>query len=132
MQRQRISTDTPWESEYGYSRAVRSGPFVFVSGTTAADAEGRAMACGDPYGQTVYILDKIGRALEACGAGMSDVVLTRTYLINVDDWPHVARAHAECFRDVRPAATLIEVRRLVDPRFLVEIEVQAVLDDEPR
>ena len=90
------------------------------------------MACGDPYGQTVYILDKIGRALEACGAGMSDVVLTRTYLINVDDWLHVARAHAECFRDVRPAATLIEVRRLVDPRFLVEIEVQAVLDDEPR
>lgn len=90
------------------------------------------MAGGDPYGQAVYILDKVRSALESCGAGIADVVVTRTYLVNVDDWPHVARAHAECFRDVRPAATLIEVRRLVDPRFLVEIEVQAVLDNELR
>jgi enamine deaminase RidA (YjgF/YER057c/UK114 family) len=127
MQRQRVSTGTPWESQYGYSRAIRSGPFIFVSGTTATDAQGSVIACGDPYEQTVYILDKIRTALDECGATLSDVVCTRAYLVNVDDWPAVARAHARSFADVRPAATLVEVRRLVDPRLLVEMEVQAVV-----
>ena len=129
MQRQRVSTGTPWESQYGYSRAIRSGPFVFVAGTTATDAQGNVIACGDPYEQTVYILDKIRTALDACGATLRDVVCTRAYLVNVDDWPAVARAHARSFADVRPAATLVEVRRLVDPRLLVEMEVQAVVDE---
>lgn len=130
MQYQRVATGTPWESQYGYSRAIRRGSFVCVAGTTATDAEGTVIAAGDPYEQTVYILEKIRQALEQCGAALADVVCTRAYLVNVDDWPAVARAHSQCFDEIRPAATLVEVRRLVDPRLLVEIEAQAVIDNE--
>jgi enamine deaminase RidA (YjgF/YER057c/UK114 family) len=127
MGRQRISSGTPWESIAGYSRAVRVGEYILVAGTTASDETGSVVGKGDPYVQASYILRKIGKALVEAGAGLTDVVRTRMYVTNIDDWEEIARAHGEFFAEVRPAATLVEVSRLIAPEFLVEIEADAIV-----
>lgn len=129
MERQQISSGTPWEAIAGYSRAVRVGPFVYVAGTTAADAEGRIQNPDDPYGQAVYILQKIEAALGAVGAKLEHVVRTRVYITNMDDWQPIAKAHHEFFQTIRPANTLVEISRLATPDMLVEIEVDAVISE---
>ena len=126
--RQNISSGAPWESIVGYSRAVRLGNMIMVAGTTAADEQGQVIGVGDPYAQTMYILEKIKKALAQAGASMEDVVRTRMYVTQIDQWEAIGRAHGEFFRNVRPAATLVEVSRLIDPQMLVEIEVEALLE----
>lgn len=125
--RQNISSGTPWESFAGYSRAVRVGNGVYVSGTTASDEQGNVMGVGDPHAQTVYILQKIERALTEAGATLKDVVRTRMFVTDISRWQEVARAHAEFFGGIRPAATMVQVAKLIDDDHLVEIEVDAVI-----
>lgn len=127
MPRQNISTGTPWESSVGYSRAVRIGDRVFVSGTTASNAAGETVAVGDAAGQTRYIFEKIATALEEAGASLADVVRTRMFVTDIDQWEAVGNVHGEFFRNIRPAATMVEVSRLINPDHLVEIEVEAVV-----
>ncbi len=131
MERQWVTTDTPWEARVGYSRAIRVGPHVHVSGTTATDSEGKIVGKGDPYQQTVQAIRNIQVALEAIGSGLQDVVRTRRYVTDIEAWEEVGRAHGEAFGEVRPAATMIEVRRLIDPQMLVEIEADAILSEAP-
>lgn len=126
-ERQLISSGTIWEDRVGYSRAVRVGDLVFVSGTTATDDDGNLVGPNDPEAQARYIIAKIGRALEAAGSSLADVVRTRVYVTRADDWEAVGRAHAHYFATTRPANTLVEVSALVGDGYLVEIDADAVI-----
>ncbi len=129
--RQHVSTGTPWEGSVGYSRAVRVDNQIFVSGTTASDESGQALFAGDAYQQAKYILAKIADALAEVGADLADVTRTRMFVTDISRWEEIGGAHGEVFGDIRPAATMVEVSRLINPDHLVEIEVDAIVEMEP-
>lgn len=129
MARRNVGSGTRWEAIAGYSRAVRSGPFVFVAGTTAWDEHGEIVGEGDAYAQTVQVLRNIASGLEAAGAALKDVVRTRAFVTDINRWEDVARAHNEVFQDIRPALTMVQVNRLMNSRMLVEIEADAIVEE---
>ncbi len=128
MDRERVSTGTPWESIVGYSRAIRVDRAIFVSGTTATNDRGEVVGAGDPYKQAVQCLENIQVALAQLGAQLEDVVRTRMYVTDISQWEAVGRAHGEFFGAIRPASVMVEVRALVAPEMLVEIEAEAVIN----
>jgi enamine deaminase RidA (YjgF/YER057c/UK114 family) len=127
VQRQTHSTGTPWEQSVGYSRVLRIGPHVYVAGTTASNEHGDTQSAGDPYKQAIYILKKIEAALTEVGAGLKDIVRTRIYVTDITRWGEVGQAHGEFFIGINPAATFVEVSRLINPDHMVEIEAEAYL-----
>ena len=131
MPRMNISSGTPWEAVVGYSRAVRVGDHVYVSGTTASAEDGSVQGVGDAYAQTIYILKKIEGALAQAGATLGDVVRVRMFVTDISRWEEIGRAHGEFFAHIRPVSTMVEVSKLISPEHLIEIEVDAVIGAAP-
>ena len=130
MTRRNFSSGAKWEPVAGYSRAVRVGPHIWIAGTTSTDADGAIVGVGDVHQQTLHTLANIERALTQAGASLSDVVRTRMFVVNIDDWEVVAHAHGAVFGEIRPASTMVEVSGLIAPEILVEIEADAYVDSE--
>ncbi len=130
VKRQNVSSGTTWEASVGYSRAVRIGNWVSVAGTTASDENTKPVGVGDPYAQTIYALRKIEKALNQLGATLQDVIRTRIFIVNTKDWEQVGRAHGEIFGQIRPVCTMVTVKELIGAEYLVEIEVDAVIQDK--
>lgn len=129
MERKNINTNSIWEQQVGYSRAVKIGNYIHVSGTTATDNQGRIVGLGDPYTQTKQIFKNIESALVLAGGSLKDIVRTRIYTTNIANWKHIGKAHAEYLADIRPATSMVEVSRLISPGMLVEIEADAICSE---